>query len=105
MERLPRKPDNLQQESEGTPFSILPDRVIKSVKVNGESYEGFVLEKTYRRVIESGDVEEDLADHIAAFIVAPSRFCSDNQPIAAKKHKWIAANILSDRPPLNCSTP
>jgi len=89
--------DDLTQLSEKSPFSLLPDSVIAPA-----GKDGFVFAKAYRATKEQKDVSEDIADHIAAFALAPERFCFNEKPLAPGKYAWVKKKVFPDAEDLKC---
>lgn len=96
--------DELAKESAHSAFSLLPDPVFLAQSKNGEELDGFVFARSERETKKSGDVGEDLADHIAAFLAAPQRFCYQMKPVAPQKYQWIAKNVFHRNQRLNCTS-
>ncbi len=94
--------DILSKLSKGSPFTLLPDPVIGALDSEGKKFEGFPLGRTYARVSASGDTSEDFADAVAAYLVAPERFCFRKKPIAAGKYRWISRIIFGREKTLRC---
>lgn len=92
--------DALTRNSVGSSYSILPDPIV--IGRNPSTADGFVLARTWREVAERKDVSEDLADHVSAFVVAPTRFCFQGKPIASRKHEWIRKNLFPKAQALSC---
>ncbi len=94
--------DALSDASKGSPYSLLPDPVMPAQRVDGLLLDGFVFAKSVRETQASGDVSEDMADHIAAYAVAPGRFCYGKKPIAPRKFEWVAKSIFGLKQTLTC---
>ncbi len=90
--------DSLKQPG-NSQYRLQPDPPMPAV---GE-VDGFVFAKTAREVQTSGDVAEDVADHIAAFVVYPSRYCYRDKPIAPSKYSWVAENVFGKERSLDCN--
>lgn len=90
-QKFENRGDELSVESNGSPFSILPDPI---VTVKGK--EGFVLGRSYREVRKRNDLSEDLADHLAMAMVYPQRYCWKKAPVALKKWDWIESKFVLD---------
>ncbi len=91
--------DELAKESIGSSFTLAPDPVFPAVG----RLDGFVFAKSERETKRAKDVGEDLADHIAAFIVAPERFCHGAKPVAPGKYAWIAKEVFGKDIKLGCA--
>jgi hypothetical protein len=101
-----KREDALTAASEGSPYSLLPDPpmlAIQSLRQGRPDIDGFVFARTERETRRSGDIGEDLADSIAAFIVAPERFCYQGRAVAPRKHAWIAREVFNRAQPLRCA--
>lgn len=98
--------DELTALSRGSAFSILPDAIYLGEAGEKGEKDGFVLGKSYEESLKRNDPSEDLADHVAAFVVAPERFCFEGKVIAPKKFAWVAKNVFgrAAKPP-DCSQP
>jgi hypothetical protein len=94
--------DEIASDSKNSPYSVLPDAVLVAQVRSGELLDGFVFEKTLRETQKSGDLFEDIADHIAAYIVAPQRFCYRSKPVAPRKFEWVARAIFGQKQTLTC---
>ncbi len=95
--------DALGRLSKKSSFTLLPDPVITATEAGGKIFEGFPLGRTFARVAGSGDTSEDLADSIAAYVVAPERFCYKNKPLAPGKYAWVGRQIFGKEKPLACA--
>lgn len=91
--------DELAKESIGSSFSLAPDPVFPAVG----RLDGFVFAKSERETKRAKDVGEDLADHIAAYLVAPERFCYLAKPVAPGKYAWIAKEVFGKNVKLSCA--
>ncbi len=78
------------------------NNAILRVEIDGKKFDGFVFEKSYINSLKRNDTSEDLADHVAAFIYAPQRFCFGSIPIAPEKYKWISHEIFGKKETLSC---
>jgi len=96
--------DALGRLSKKSSFTILPDPVIPSTEAGGKRFEGFPLGRTFARVAGSGDTSEDLADSVAAYVIAPERFCYQGKPLAAGKFAWVGRQIFGREKPLACAS-
>ncbi len=96
--------DELTKESAKSPYSLLPDNVFLAGKNAEEEVDGFVFARSERETKKSGDVSEDLADHVAAYLVVPHRFCHLMKPVAPKKYEWIARNVFQQTRNLDCQS-
>jgi hypothetical protein len=94
--------DVLADASKGSPFGILPDPVMPAQRIDGRFFDGFVFAKSVRETQASGDLSEDMADHIAAYVVAPGRFCYGKKPIAPQKFEWVAKSVFGLKQTLVC---
>ena len=94
----PERRDILSQMANQSPFSFLPDPVLVS-KATGE---GFVFARSFRESKKRGDISEDIADHLAAYVIVPERFCFAGKPIASKKYEWIAHSVFGKTTKLEC---
>jgi hypothetical protein len=84
-------PDDLNKTSASdSAFPLKPDEVV----VGEKSFDGFVMEKTYREALKRGDISEDIADHVAVFRYAPERFCWNKKPLAPGKYEWIGKKLF-----------
>jgi hypothetical protein len=79
--------DEFTKASKNSAFSLLPDDVLLDHKRSSGAVDGFVFARAERETKKASDTGEDLADHIAAFVAAPSRFCFGTKPIAARKYE------------------
>ncbi len=84
-------------------FTLLPDPVLFPLAGPAQKADGFVFAHAVRETIKTGDVAEDFADHIAAYIFAPSRFCFQGKPIAERKYAWVAQRVFGVKKTLNCA--
>lgn len=73
--------DILTTLSPGSPYSILPDDRVWSVK-GKQGVGGLVFAKSYSESMKRNDPSEDLADVIAAYYIAPERFCEKKKDFA-----------------------
>ena len=98
VERLAEsRSDELTNLSEKSSFSFLPDPVLQP-----KGKEGFAFAKSYRNTLERKDHSEDIADHVAAFFLAPQRFCFKGKPLAVGKYNWVRKKLHSAEKPLRC---
>jgi hypothetical protein len=99
---LPPRNDRLTEASKSSTFSLLPDPKVPRLEAPGRTFEGLPLGRTLARIEGSGDLSEDLADSVAAYVVAPERFCDGKKPIAPGKWNWIGKNVFGKAAPLKC---
>jgi hypothetical protein len=97
--------DAYDNASLGSSFSVLPDPVMLSFQEEERKVDGFVFARSERETKRAGDVGEDLADHIAAYILAPERFCFRGKPVAPQKFEWVAREVFGQTQVLRCVLP
>ncbi len=86
--------DELTRLSEGSSFSVLPDKIYKPTRASALR-NGFVLGKSYEQSVQRNDPSEDLADSVAVFHWYPERYCLKHKNIALDKAKWIIKEVFS----------
>ncbi len=89
----------------GSSFSVLPDPVVWAFQQEERKVDGFAFARSERETKRAGDVGEDLADHIAAYILAPERFCFRGKPTAPQKFEWVAREVFGQTQVLRCALP
>lgn len=94
--------DELAVQSEGSSYSLLPDPPMPAFTRKEMPVDGFVFARSDRETRKSSDVGEDLADHVAAYVVAPHRFCFEGKPVAPRKYAWVAKYVFAQDLKLNC---
>lgn len=94
--------DALTRLSKKSSFSMQPDPVIRAMEGGGKKFEGFPLGRTLTRVTQSGDLAEDFADTVAAYVVVPDRFCFKQTALAPGKYAWIGRTLFGKSQTLSC---